>query len=168
MASLFGFEIKKKKKNLKSFAPPPNDDGAISLSPDSVGGAISTYLDMDGSFKNDIELINKYRNMSNQSEVDAAVDDIVNETIVHSDTEEPVVKLELNNLGAPDNIKKKLEDAHDKIINLLDFNRKGYELFKKWYVDGRIYFHMIVDEERKRQGIQEIRYIDPRKIIKAR
>ena len=119
MASLFGFEIKKKKKNLKSFAPPPNDDGAISLSPTGVGGAISTYLDMDGSFKNDIDLINKYRNMSNQSEVDAAVDDIVNETIVHSDTEEPVVKLELNNLGAPDGIKKKIEDAHNKIINLL-------------------------------------------------
>ena len=167
MASLFGFEIKKKKKNLKSFTEPPNDDGAMSLSL-APGGAIGTYLDMDGSFKNDIELINKYRGMANQSECDAAIDDIVNESIVHSDTEEPVVKIELNNLGAPEPIKKKIEDAHNKIINLLDFNRKGYELFRKWYVDGRIYFHMIIDEGKKRQGLQEIRYVDPRKIKKAR
>ena len=96
MASLFGFEIKRKKKNLKSFAPPPNDDGAMTLSQEAVGGSVGTYLDMDGSFKNDIELINKYRNMANQSECDAAVDDIVNESIVHADSEEPVVKIELN------------------------------------------------------------------------
>ena len=167
MASIFGFEIKRKKKNLKSFAPPPNDDGAMDLT-EAIGGAVGTYLDMDSSFKNDIDLINKYRGMSNQSECDAAVDDIVNESIVHNDTEEPVVKIELNQLGAPENIKKKLEDAHDKIINLLDFNRKGYEYFRKWYVDGRIYFHMIIDEEKQKQGIQEIRYVDPRKIKKAR
>ena len=167
MASLFGFEITRKKKNLKSFAPPPNEDGAMDLSP-SAGGAISTYLDMDGSFKNDIELINKYRAMANQPECDAAIDDVVNEAIVHADTEEDVVKLELSELGAPDNIKNKFYEAFDKINNLLQFNRKGYELFRKWYIDGRIYFHIIVDEEKKKQGIQELRYLDPRKIKKAR
>ena len=80
VANIFGFEIKRKKKNLKSFAPPPNDDGALDLT-EAIGGAVGTYLDMDQSFKNDIDLINKYRGMSNQSECDAAVDDIVNESI---------------------------------------------------------------------------------------
>ncbi len=167
MAKLFGFEIKRKSKNLKSFAPPPNDDGAIPVSP-TAGGAYGTYIDMEGQFKTEIDLINQYRNMSTQSECDAAIDDIVNESIVHADTEEPVVKLELNALGAPDNIKKKFEDAFEKINNLLNFNVHGYELFRKWYIDGRIYFHIITDEAKLKQGIQELRYLDPRKIKKVR
>ena len=130
MASLFGFEIKKKKKNLKSFTPPPDDDGAISLDPVGIGGAVGSYLDMDGAFKNDIELINKYRGMANQPECDAAIDDIVNEAIVHADAEEDVVKLDLVALGAPDNIKQKFYDAFGKVVNLLQFNRKGYEWFR--------------------------------------
>ena len=167
MASIFGYEITKKKKPVRSFAAPENDDGAATAS-SALGGAWGQYLDLDGSWKNEIELINKYRGLQTQSEVDAAIDDIVNETIVIGDDAEDVVKLELNELGAPDSIKDKIHDEWSKIINLLDFNKRGYDLFRKWYVDGRIYFHIMVDEKRKKEGIQELRLIDPRKIRKIR
>ena len=167
MASIFGYEITKKKTPVRSFAAPENDDGAATAS-SALGGAWGQYLDLDGSWKNEIELINKYRGLQTQSEVDAAIDDIVNETIVIGDDAEDVMKLELNELGAPDSIKDKIHDEWSKIINLLDFNKRGYDLFRKWYVDGRIYFHIMVDEKRKKEGIQELRLIDPRKIRKIR
>ena len=167
MASIFGYEITKKEKPVKSFAAPENDDGAATAST-AVGGAWGQYLDLDGSWKNEIELINKYRGLQTQAEVDAAIDDIVNEAIVISDDIEDVVKLELNNLGAPDSIKDKIHDEWQTILNILDFNKRGYELFRKWYVDGRIYFHMMIDEDKKKEGIQELRLVDPRKIRKVR
>ena len=163
MASIFGYEITKKKKTPRSFAPPVNDDGASVV---AAGGAQGAYLDLDGSWKNEIELINKYRDLQTQSEVDAAIDDIINDSIVVADDKEDVVSIDLENLGAPDSIKDKIHDEWKEIINLLDFNRKGYDLYRKWYVDGRIYFHMLVDEKKKKEGIQEVRYIDPRKIRK--
>ncbi len=125
MAKLFGFEIKRKSKNLKSFAPPPNDDGAIPVSP-TAGGAYGTYIDMEGQFKTEIDLINQYRNMSTQSECDAAIDDIVNESIVHADTEEPVVKLELNGM---DLLRKNiLENLGVMEVGLcLEMNCRGLE-----------------------------------------
>ena len=167
MASIFGYEITKKKRTPKSFAAPENDDGAANASA-ALGGAFGQYLDLDGSWKNEIELINKYRDLQTQAEVDAAIDDIVNEAIVISDDTEDVVKLELNELGAPDSIKDKIHEQWQILMNLLDFNKKGYDLFRKWYVDGRIYFHVMVDEKKKREGIQEIRLVDPRKIRKIR
>ena len=163
MASIFGYEITKKKKTPRSFAPPVSDDGASVV---AAGGAQGAYLDLDGSWKNEIELINKYRDLQTQSEVDAAIDDIINDSIVVADDKEDVVSIDLENLGAPDSIKDKIHKEWKEIINLLDFNRKGYDLYRKWYVDGRIYFHMLVDEKKKKEGIQEVRYIDPRKIRK--
>ena len=165
MAQIFGFEITRKKKKGTSFAPPENDDGALALAP---GGAYGAYLNMDGTIKNEIELITKYRELALQSEVDAAIDDIVNEAIVISDERESIVNLELKDLGAPDTIKEKIYTEWNYLIDLLDFNKKGYETFRKWYVDGRLYHHIIINEKRPKAGIQELRYIDPRKIRKVR
>ena len=165
MAQIFGFDITRKKKNLKSFAAPENDDGAIDV---SAGGAFGHYVDMEGKIKNEIQLINRYRDMATQSECDAAIDDICNESIATSDQAEDVLFLNLNELGAPDNIKDKIHKEFDTIINILNFNRDAHEIFRKWYVDGRLYYHIIIDEAKKKQGIQELRQIDPRKIRKVR
>ena len=165
MANFFGFEVTKAKKQLKTFAPPENDDGALGV---AAGGAFGQYIDMEGSIKNEVELINKYREMSIHPECDMAIDAIVNEAIVVSAEKENALNLDLNELGAPDSIKNKIHEAWDKIIQTLDFNNKGYDIFRKWYIDGRLYYHIIIDEERKKRGIQELRYIDPRKIRKVR
>jgi len=165
MAQIFGFNITRKKKNLKSFAAPENDDGAIDV---SAGGAFGHYVDMEGKIKNEIELINRYRGMATQSECDAAIDDICNEAISTTDQADDVLLLNLNDLGAPDNIKDKIHTEFDTLINILNFNRDAHEIFRKWYVDGRMYYHIIVDEAKKKQGIQELRQIDPRKIRKVR
>ena len=165
MAQIFGFDITRKKKNLKSFAAPENDDGAIDV---SAGGAFGHYVDMEGKIKNEIQLINRYRDMATQSECDAAIDDICNEAIATSDQADDVLFLNLNELGAPDNIKDKIHKEFDTIINILNFNRDAQEIFRKWYVDGRLYYHIIIDEAKKKQGIQELRQIDPRKIRKVR
>ena len=165
MAQIFGFNITRKKKNLKSFAAPENDDGAIDV---SAGGAFGHYVDMEGKIKNEIQLINRYREMATQSECDAAIDDICNEAISTTDQADDVLLLNLNDLGAPDNIKDKIHTEFDTLINILNFNRDAHEIFRKWYVDGRMYYHIIVDEAKKKQGIQELRQIDPRKIRKVR
>ncbi len=166
MASIFGFEITRKKKQGKSFtAPESSDDGAVNV---ATGNAVAQYIDMEGSIKNEIDLINRYRDMSNQPECDAAVDDIVNEAIVISSEKENVLELDLAELGAPDGIKDKIHDEFTSILNILDFNKKGYDIFRKWVVDGRLYYHIIIDEAKKKQGIQELRYIDSRKIRKVR
>ena len=164
MAKFFGFEVTRPKKQLQTFSAKEDDDGALTV----AGGAFGQYIDMDGSIKNEIELINKYREMSIQPECDMAIDDIVNEAIVVPDDEEDVIKLDLTELGAPDNVKKKIHESFNQIINHLDFNKKAYELFRKWYIDGRLYYHIIIDEKSKKKGIQELRYIDPRKIRKVR
>jgi len=166
MARFLGFEITKaKKKDVRSFAAPENDDGAL---PIASGGAFGQYIDMAGSIKNEIELINRYRDMALHPECDAAIDDIVNEAIVTPEDEENVVKLDLEKLGAPDAVKKKIHESFESIIDKLSFNEKAYEIFRKWYVDGRLYYHIIIDEKNKKQGIQELRYVDPRKIRKVR
>jgi hypothetical protein len=165
MAQIFGFNITRKKKNLKSFAAPENDDGAIDV---SAGGAFGHYVDMEGKIKNEIQLINRYRDMATQSECDAAIDDICNEAISTTDQADDVLLLNLNNLGAPDNIKDKIHKEFDTLIHILNFNRDAHEIFRKWYVDGRMYYHIIVDEAKKKQGIQELRQVDPRKIRKVR
>ena len=165
MAKFFGFEVTRPKKQLKTFSAKEDDDGALTV---AAGGAFGQYIDMDGSIKNEIELINKYREMAIQPECDMAIDDIVNEAIVVPDDEEQVIKLDLTELGAPDNVKKKIHESFKQIINHLDFNKKAYEIFKKWYVDGRLYYHIIIDDASKKKGIQELRYLDPRKIRKFR
>ena len=164
---LFGLSITRKKDpadELKSFVPPVNDDGSISV---VTGGAQSIYVDMDGVAKTEAELVNRYRSMLLQPEVSSAVDDIINEAINVTEDKQPVEAV-TDDLKVPDGVKKKIREEFNTILKLLDFSNVGYDTFMKWYVDGRVYYHAIIDDANPKAGIQELRYIDPRKIRKVR
>jgi len=165
---LFGFSIgrvDKDAKNKKSFALPEPEDGALEVAP--TGGAYGTYVDLEGSTKNEQELINKYREMATFPECDQAIDDVVNEAIVANREESPVsVSLEKSNLS--DTIRESIKNEFTELIRLLDFRKVGYEMFRKWYVDGRLYFHIIIDVKNPKRGILELRPIDSLKIKKVR
>jgi hypothetical protein len=143
-----------------SFAPPENDDGAVVL---ADGGAYATVIDLDGIVKNEIELITKYREMSTRAEVEGAISEIVNEAIVTEEQKTPV-SLVTDKLNYSDDIIKKIQEEFDTVLNMLDFNNEGQDIFRRWYTDGRLYFHIIIDPKNPREGIQELRYIDPRRI----
>ena len=166
MAELFGFEIirKKPEQELPSFAPKLEEDGALVV---SEGGAYGQYVDLEGSVRNEAELVSKYREISMHPDIEMAVDDIVNEAIV-MDPKKEIVSLNLDDLEQPDNIKKMIQEEFDNVVELLEFNQHAYEIFRKWYVDGRLYYHIIIDEKVPREGIKELRYIDPRKIRKIK
>ena len=162
---LFGWLFKRQDQQPEppSFAPREQDDGAANI---TATGAMGVYIDLDGSIRSEVELINRYKSMEQISTVDCAVDEIVNEVIVGDDRQG--VKIILDDLKQPENVKMAIEDCFNEVLDLLDFKNNGYTIFKRWYVDGRIYFHVIVDETNKKDGIQELRYIDPRKIRKIR
>jgi len=165
---LFGFLFKKKKseenKKAKSFAD-TNEDGAYQISP--TGGYFGQYLDIDGNqFRNDADLIMKYRAISNYPEIDAAIEDITNEAIVS--TNQGVVSLNLEELDQADNVKKLILEEFDTIIKNLDFNNRGYDLFRRWYVDGRLFFHVIINDSSPSNGIVDLKQIDPTKIRKVK
>lgn len=165
MAELFGFEFKRKVSvdPAPSFSPKETDDGALTI---AAGGSFGTYVDLDGTVRTEAELVTKYREMSLQPECDAAVDEIVNETMAIDEKE--IVKIDLDQLEIQDNIKKAIRDEFRNILNILDFNRHAYEIYRRWYVDGRLYYHVLIDDKDPKAGIKEVRYIDPRKIRKVR
>lgn len=140
------------------------DDGAITITQNSHYG---TYVDLEGSVRNELELITRYREMSNNAECDMAIDEIVNESITHS-IDGTVVEINLDNLKQPESIKKKVVEEFNNILRMLNFSNLADDLFKRWYIDGRIYYHVIVNDKNPKEGIQELRYIDPRKIRKVR
>ena len=163
---LFGFEFKRKVDLdvSPSFAPKESDDGAVVV---AAGGSFGTYVDLDGTVRTEAELVTKYREMGLQPEIDTAVDEIVNEMI--SIDERDLVKINLDNLdGVPETIKKKIREEFDNCLNILDFRKHVYEIIRRWYIDGRLYYHVIIDEKDTKAGIKEIRYVDPRKIRKIR
>ena len=167
--NLFGFEISRQKKNQdeeqnKSFTPPQNEDGAVVIQSGSYYG---TYVDLDGVVRNEIELITRYREMSMQPELETAIDEVVNEAIVNDDNGQ-AIELNTDDLKQPEQIKKKIRDEFDYILKLLNFGNMGHDVFRRWYTDGRLFYHVIIDESRPNLGIQEIRYIDPRRIRKIR
>ena len=173
---LFGFTIGKPKddeqpKTVQSFAPPPSSDGTMDVMQEygaAYGGAFGTALDMDGVAKNEAALITRYRTMAQQPECERAIDDIINEAIV-SDEQEPPVSIVLDEIETmPEQIKEKIRDEFDYILDLLNFNNNAYDIFRNWYVDGRLFYHIMIDSASPRKGIQELRYIDPRKIKKVR
>ena len=168
---LFGFRIgrdndvaEKQAVQIPSFAPPPNLDGAMEVAP---GGAYGTYVDLEGTAKNEAELVTRYREMSMYPECESAVDDVVNEAIISNEHDDPV-SLNLDKLEQPDSIKKRIEEEFNEILTLLDFNSMAYEIFRRWYIDGRLFYHIMIDTAQPRKGIQELRYIDPRRIRKIR
>ena len=169
MVQLFGFEISRKKNQVedeqnKSFAPPQNDDGAVTIQSGSYYG---TYVDLDGTVRNEIELITRYREMSMQPELETAIDEIVNEAIVNDDNGQ-AIELNTDDLRQPEQIKKKIRDEFDVILKLLNFGNMGHDIFRRWYIDGRVFYHVVIDDKRPTLGIQELRYIDPRRIRKIR
>jgi len=167
MAELFGFEIKRKgtQKELPSFVPKTDEDGSGVI---QAGGHFGAYIDMDGDkVKNEVELIIKYRDISSQPECDAAVEDIINESIVGDHDESPV-NLVLDELEISDKIKESIKFEFDEVLKLLNFNAYAHDIFKKWYVDGRLPYHIIIDSKNPKKGIKELRYIDPTKLRKVK
>ena len=168
---LFGFTIGRTQKEKEarekvSFALPQYDDGALDVS-GTPGGAYATYLDMEGAAKNEMDLIQRYRQMSLYPECELAVDDIVNEAVV-CDREEAPVSINLENVNLSPDIKDKIQENFYEVMDLLRMRDGGYDTFKKWYVDGRLYYHIIIDPNNVKRGILELRPIDSLKIKKVR
>tara|TARA_B100002019_G_scaffold154428_1_gene133101 strand:+ start:332 stop:1939 length:1608 start_codon:yes stop_codon:yes gene_type:complete len=164
MSQLFGFSLERAKKAPKgpSFVQKDNLDGS---QPVSGGGYYGYTVDFDGQVRNEFQLISRYREMVLQPECDSAVDDIVNETICGNFDDVPVA-VELSNLKVSDKIKKLIREEFDEILRLLDFENRSYEIFRRWYVDGRLFYHKVIDPDNPNGGLIELRYIDPRKIRK--
>ena len=164
---LFGFKLVRSGEE-ETLAPTPVtpqiEDGAINI---QTGAHYGIYVDLDGSYRTEVDLITKYRTMSMQPEMETAIEDIINEAIVH-DNHGEVVRITLDKLDQPDNIKKLIRDEFNEIRRLLDFDNFGSDIFRRWYVDGRLYYHVVIDPENPRAGIKQLIYVDPRRIRKIR
>jgi hypothetical protein len=167
--NLFGFQISRQKTDVeqqseKTFAPPSNEDGALTISAAAYYG---TYVDLDGTAKNEVELISRYREMAMQPEIESAIDDIINEAIVQNDDGKSI-RIIMDDLKQPEKIKKAIEEEFSIVLRLLNYQNMATDTFRRFYVDGRIFYHVIIDEQNPTQGIKALRYIDPRKIRKVR
>ena len=163
MAKLFGFSIEDTEPlspTAVSPVPPNNEDGVDHY---MSSGFFGSYVDLEGVYRTEFELIKRYREMALHPECDSAIEDIVNEAIV-SDTNDTPVQIDLDNLNASDGIKKKIRQEFKHILNLLDFDKKCHEIYRNWYVDGRLYYHKVIDLKNPQEGIQELRYIDSMKM----
>jgi len=167
MATLFGFELRRAQKEpvTASFAPVQLDDGAHNV---STGGMYGTYVDLEGATRTEAEMVTRYRRMSMQPECDMAIDDIIHELVVY-DEHQRLVEINLDKVkGASASTKKAIQQEFENVLELLEFNNKAYEILRHWYIDGRLFYHVIIDPKNVDDGIVEIRYIDPRKIKKVR
>ena len=165
MAQLFGFQItraSKEKGEQPSFVLPDSEDGAT-----TSAGFYSEFLDIEGQTKNESDLIRRYRSTSEHPECDLAIEDIVNESVNTEELKAPV-SLNTDNLPYSSKIKLRVKEEFEQVLNLLDFNNKAHDLFRRWYIDGRLHFHKIIDENDPQKGIQELRYIDALKIKRVR
>jgi hypothetical protein len=169
---IFGFSIGKAskeqevEKNLKqeSFVSPDEYDGAQQL---NTGGFMGSYVDFSGGIQDENQFIQTYRSLSLYPEVDMAIEDIVNDSIIMGTDRKPV-KVDLETTNLSENIKTKIYKEFDSVLKMFDFANKGYEIFRRWYVDGRVYYHIIIDKDNPRAGVKEVRAIDPTKIKKVR
>jgi len=164
MSQLFGFQINRKKGQEGQSPVPPSADEPVSI---AAGGYFGTYVDTDATARNEFELVRRYRDMSLHPEVDSAVDEIVNEFVV-SDASDSCVEVDLNNLEVSAGIKKKIRDEFDNLKVMLNFDNRAHEIIRNWYIDGRIFYHKVIDLDNPKQGILELRYIDALKIRKVR
>jgi hypothetical protein len=163
MARLFGFSIEDSDKispSVLSPVPPNDEDGVDHY---LTSGFFGSYVDIEGVYRTEFDLIKRYREMALHPEVDSAIEDIVNEAIV-SDTNDSPIQIELSNLNASDGIKQKIRQEFKYILELLDFNKKSHEIYRNWYIDGRLYYHKVIDLKKPQDGIQELRYIDSMKM----
>ena len=168
MAELFGFKIERlgssKVDPRQNIVPPQADDGTQTV---PAGGFFASYGGFDVNARNELDLIRRYREISLHPECDLAIEDIVSEAIV-SNENQASVQLDLSHINYNDSIKKAIRESFDEVLDLLQFDTKGHDIFRRWYVDGRLFYHKIIDKESPRKGITELRYIDPRKIKKVR
>jgi len=169
---LFGFEIKradeKEKQQLQAIVPQTYEDGATEVTAGAPTGMYGgTYIDIEGSAKSEADLVTRYRQMALQPECDFAIQDIMNDAIIMDDNIYPV-EIILDHTQLSSRLKKLIRDEFDKILYTLDFGNKAYEIFRRWYVDGRLYYQLVIDEKNPREGVKELRYIDPRRIKKIR
>jgi len=167
MAELFGFSITRAKKQQdpkQSFTTKQADDGTQTV---AAGGYFGQYLDMEGTAKTEADLIRRYREVSLHPECDMAIEDIVNEAIVANEMRD-AVRVNVENLPYGKDVRKKIEDEFKQVLRLLDFGTKGHDIFRRWYVDGRMFYHKIIDRNSPKKGMTELKYIDPRKIKKIR
>ena len=163
MAKLFGFSIEdneKKSNSIVSPVPQNNEDGVDNY---IASGFYGSYVDIEGQFRTEFDLIKRYREMSLHPECDGAIEDVVNEAIV-SDLYDSPIEIELSNLNATDKLKKAIREEFKYIKELMDFDKKSHEIFRNWYVDGRLYYHKVIDIKKPQEGIKELRYIDPMKM----
>ena len=164
MSQLFGFKINKK-EGLQGQSPiPPNQDDNVAT---VAGGYFGTYVDVEGASRNEYELISRYRSMSLHPECDSAIDEIINEFVV-SDSDDSPVEIELSNLYVGTNIKNKIRQEFNHILKLLQFDKHCHQIIRNWYIDGRMYYHKVVDLDNPKKGILELRYVDPLKLKKVR
>ena len=167
MAELFGFKIQRSAKDSggeTTFSTPTPDDGTIDV---AGGGFFGQVLDTDGRERTDLDLIRRYRDIAQQAECDTAIEDIINEGIV-ANQNDVAVEITLDRLPYPEKIKRKIRSEFHEVLRLLSFEQKGHDVFRRWYVDGRVFYHKIIDTKNPRRGITELRYIDPTKIKKVR
>lgn len=164
---LFGFSIGKATTDevLPSFAPPVMDDGAMTV---TAAANYGLSIDLDTNYKNEIELITRYRELALQPEIESAIDDIMNEAVITDDENPSPVQINLINLKVSSKIKTAIEEEFDNILTLLNFKSIGADIFRRYYIDGRLNYHIIVNKDEQKRGIQELRYIDPRKLTKVR
>ena len=165
--NLFGFTIERQKKpdlTSQSIVTPVSDDGSITA---TSAGYYGTFVDIDASTRSEADLISRYREIAGYPDCDNAIEEIISEAIAAIDNENPVT-INLDNTGLSQSLKKTISDEFEKVKKLLDFNDKAHDIFRRWYVDGRIYYQKLIDKQNTTNGIQELRYIDPRKIKKVR
>ena len=164
MAEFFGFSITRKKDDAESFTLPSSDDGAVDI---ASGGFFSSVYDIEGRDKTQYDLIKRYRHISQQPECDSAIEDIVSEGIASNENDSPI-SLQLDGLKQSSNVKRRIREEFDRVLQLMMFQEKGHDIFRRWYVDGRLFYHKVIDKKDPRKGITELRYIDPQKIKKVR
>jgi hypothetical protein len=160
----FGREDKQQDLKSQSFITPVAEDGASTV---AAGGYYGTYVDIDASVRSESELISRYREIANYPDCDTAIEEIVTEAIAALDSETPVT-INLDELDMSDSIKKTIRNEFNEILILLDFKDKAHDIFRRWYIDGRVYYQKVINPDQPKKGIQELRYIDPRKIRKVR
>ena len=164
MSQLFGFQINRKEGQRGQSPVPPSAEDPVAV---AAGGYYGTYVDTDNQARNEFEMIRRYRDMAIHPEVDSAVDEVVNEFIV-SDAYDSPVEINLDNLGVGAGVKTKIRNEFEYLKRLLNFDNRAHEIVRTWYIDGRLFYHKVIDLDNPRKGITELRYIDPMKIKKVR
>ena len=168
MSQLFGYSLERKKKGSEKGPSFVHKDSEDAAAPIAAGGYFGQYVDLGDSAnkQSDVDLIGRYRAMSLHPEADAAVNDIVNEAIA-GDLDDHPVDIELSNLNVSQNVKNRIREEFENVLSLLDFDRKASDIFGRWFIDGRVFYHKMINPDNPKEGITELRYIDPRKIKKV-